>query len=236
MHEDLEINTKDWGKHVLETFENTPGLGLIGVAGNSYKTAAPSGWDGQNTHSRYANIIQHFKHSDHELFHNYCNPDNKKLVEVACIDGVWFCTTKKIATEIGFDQNMFKGFHAYDLDFSLSVSRKYKVAVMFDVLIEHFSEGRYDRAWMDENLKLHEKWNSYLPLNIGELNFDQIKNAERATFKYFIDQLIALKFPMSVAFKMLGLNNKFYELDHRLYWKLKYYILKKFLFKNSSKH
>lgn len=229
MHEDIEIKTKDWGRTICGLFKNTPDAGLIGIAGCAYKTIAPSGWKGSQTRSDYANIIQRYKFSDKKADHYWQNPDDQKLAKVAVVDGVWFCTTKKIALETRFDEDTFRGFHGYDVDFSLSVSRRYTVYVTFDVLIEHFSEGRYDFTWMQDNLKLHEKWNKYLPLNVKRLDNDKIKNAERATFKSFIDQLIALKLPMTVAFRMLRLNDKFFELDRQLFWKLNYYILKKYL-------
>lgn len=229
MHEDVELKTNGWGITVLNIFKENPNLGLLGVVGSAYKTITPSGWNGQNTYSENWNIIQSFKYSNKKSIHYQQNHSNKKLPEVACIDGVWFCTPKKVAAETMFDQDRFKGFHVYDIDFSLAVWRKKTVAVTFDILLEHFSEGRYDKNWMDDNLKLHEKWNAYLPLNIQQLNKEQIITGEKATFKHFIKQLVELNFPASVAFKMLRLNKKFIRLDPRLYFKLQYYILMNYL-------
>jgi hypothetical protein len=44
MHEDLDIKTENWGKLVLATFAQYKNLGVLGVAGASYKSYAPSGW------------------------------------------------------------------------------------------------------------------------------------------------------------------------------------------------
>ncbi|SDF67915.1 Glycosyltransferase like family protein [Mucilaginibacter pineti] len=229
MHEDIFIKTNDWGKKILNSFEKNPDLGLLGVIGSAYKPMTPSGWGGLGSDSYYYNLIQHNKYSDEPTTHLYRNPNNEKLTQVACVDGVWLCTTRKIAREFMFDEINFTGFHVYDLDFSLSVGQKYKVAVTYDVLIEHFSEGKFDQKWMMDTLKLHEKWNSILPVNCESLSHEQVVHSEKATFKYFLKRLASLNLPLSHAFKMLRFNNRYLRLDTKLFFKLQYYIVMRYL-------
>jgi len=229
MHEDIGIKTDGWGKIVQKIFDEHNDYGLIGVAGSDYKTLAPSGWSGSGRNMDYANLVQSYKFKKKEPHHYYKNPRNEKLTEVACIDGVWFCVPRKIAAEIGFDQDTFKGFHLYDLDFSFAVGCKYKIGVIYDVLIDHFSEGNYDKTWMEETLKLHHKWYYHLPLNILPHSKASVFDAEKSTFKYFIERLIYLKFPMRVAFQMLYKDNRFLKMSPGLFFKLHYYILKKYI-------
>src|SRR5690606_16588797 len=142
MHEDIEIHTYDWGKTILNYFRDDDQLGLVGVAGKRGKSAVTGSW---NTHSEitYINLIQNFKYTDrpHERL---VKPKNltKQLNEVTWIDGVWFCAPKKVAKEFPFDTNL-KGFHGYDVEFSMGIGQKYKVAVSHEVLITHFSEGHF---------------------------------------------------------------------------------------------
>ena len=43
MHDDLELLTMDWGKRVLQHFED-PSLAMTGLAGSRYKSKTLSGW------------------------------------------------------------------------------------------------------------------------------------------------------------------------------------------------
>jgi hypothetical protein len=230
MHEDIEIKTYGWGQTIINKFNKTPGLGLVGVAGNSYKTLTPSGWHGAGTDTSHHNYIQSNKNTKKEPVHYYRNPNNEELSEVASIDGLWFCTTKKIASEFMFDEITFKKFHAYDIDFSLSVGQKYKVAVIYDIVLNHFSEGKYDDVWMEENLKLHNKWNKILPVNVGNVSPEKALKIEKKAFKKFINQLIYFKYPILVALSTLTKNIYFYyNRDPLLFLKFYYYIFLKYL-------
>ena len=228
MHEDILFRTDSWGKQVLNFFAENPCYGLLGVGGSEYKSLAPSGWNPTGIETAYINMVQHFKYKQQDPFHYYKNPGEKGFAAVACVDGVWFCTPKTIAAEVMFDEVTFKGFHAYDLDFSLSVGRKYKVGVTFNVLIDHFSEGNYDEDWIKATLDLHKKWNAYLPINLKPVSKKQLLHAEKATFKFFTDQLIYWGFPKRVAFEMLYYNNHFFKLSPKLFFKLHFTILKKY--------
>jgi hypothetical protein len=229
MHEDVLIKTNNWGQKLLALFEQDPKLGLVGIAGSSYKPLAPSGVGGIGVNTHYHNLIQSFKYKKQKPKHVYSNPDKQSLAEVVCVDGVFMATTRDIAEEFMFDELTLKGFHGYDIDFSLSVSQKYKVAVTFDILLDHFSEGLYDDKWMQENLKLHHKWNKHLPIKVCNLTHEQVFFIEKHTFKNFIDELIKFNYPISTAFKMLWKNKRFFQLDSALFFKLKFYIVKKYI-------
>ena len=229
MHEDIEIRTKAWGKIVTDHFNEYKGLGLLGVAGSTYKTLTPAGWVGTGINTARANYIQSHKASNDPPKHYYINPNNEKIVQVACVDGVWLCTTKKIAFEFGFDDHTFKKFHAYDLDFSLAIGQRYKVAVTYDVMLDHFSEGKYDNVWMEETLKLHDKWNKILPVNVGSTSLEIAMKIEKNTFKVFIDQLLQFNYSIKTPLNMLSANKRFYSSIPLLYIKLKYYVFLKYL-------
>lgn len=229
MHEDIEIRTLKWGEVLISLFKNNEQLGLVGVAGNGYLPLSPSRWGGVGIDTDYININQSFKFENKRQRLIYRNPNNEKLSDVAFVDGVWLCTTKGIISEFKFDELTFKGFHGYDIDFSLSVGTKYKVAVTYDIFINHFSEGRYDKKWLEENLKLNNKWSYSLPRNIEKLTQKEIIKVEKATFKHFVDQLIRFKLPISLALKVLWNNNRFFNMDKLLFIKIKFHILKRFL-------
>lgn len=229
MHEDVLMKTDNWGKIIVSLFDKDEQLGLVGVAGSGYKPLSPSSWGGCGIDTSYFNIIQSYKYKKKKPKFVYRNPNNENISKVACLDGVWLCTTKRIAKEFMFDEVTFKGFHGYDIDFSLSIGQKYTVAVSFEILLDHFSEGAYDKTWMMENLKLHNKWNRHLPVDVEVLTDKQIVYLEKNTFKNFIEDLIKFNYPMATAFKMLWKNDRFLKLYPKLFFKLQYYILKKYI-------
>jgi hypothetical protein len=229
MHEDVNIHTRNWGGIVISTFADNPKLGLIGIAGTAYKPIAPSGWEGFGAINLYVNIIQSYKYKKRDPDTVNINPTNERLPRVACVDGVWLCAPKKVALEHPFDEALFKGFHCYDIDFSFSVAQAYEIAVTYDILLNHFSEGNYNQAWVDENIKLHKKWAHHLPVNLqGLTDKEQIK-AEKMTFKSYVDKLITLNCPAKAAYTILYMGNKYWSLSPKLFFKMAFYTFKRFL-------
>jgi hypothetical protein len=188
-HEDIILRTQEWGKKVVEIFGQHPGLGVLGIAGSTYKAYSPSGW-GIIPELRYVNLIQHYKSLPFETQHDYQNPQNQSISPVVCVDGVWMCTTKAITEKISFDEETLRAFHCYDLDFCLSVSYKYTVAVTFDILLEHLSEGKNDRAWIDNTMIFHRKWKHQLPVNISTADFSTIREQEYNALYYFMVKMV----------------------------------------------
>lgn len=231
MHEDVEIKTENWGKIVVDDFAADPDLGLLGIAGSTYKTLTPTGWHSAESFTSRANFIQRYRKSGTLPRHHYANPKNEDIAEVACVDGVWLCTTKKITSEFRFDDDTFKRFHAYDLDLSLAIGQKYKVAVTYKVLLDHFSEGTYDRTWMEETLKLHNKWSEVLPVNIENAPLEKVLKIEKIVFKGLISQLLQFNYSIQAILGILANCKKYFSLKPFLVTKLKYYIFSKYLFK-----
>jgi glycosyltransferase involved in cell wall biosynthesis len=237
MHEDILMKTDNWGQIIISLFNNDHQLGLVGVAGSTYKPLSPSGWRGFDTDSTYLNIIQSSRHTPTQSRLDYLNPTNQSLARVAAVDGVWLCTTKSIAKEFMFDETTFKEFHAYDVDFSLSIGTKYKVAVTFEVLLDHFSGGNYNKTWIQETLKLHFKWQQHLPVNIDHLvSPKQSAHTEKKTFRDFTDQLVKLNYPINNLFTLLWKNNRFLKLNVLLFCKLNLYLVQKLLKSKKQVH
>lgn len=225
MHEDVSIKTQAWGQKVVDIFKDKT-IGLVGVAGSVYKPLTPSGWTGTGVSTDCLNIIQSHKYNDKPPKHHHRNHNNEPLAHVAAVDGVWLCTTREIAKKIKFDDQTFKGFHAYDVDFSIAIGQLYKVVVTYDLLLNHFSEGNYDRTWLTEILKLHKKWTGHLPINTGNLTMKEVLRIEKVTFKEFVSRLAAWDMPISIALKTLRHNNDFMKLSPGLFLKLHFYALK----------
>lgn len=210
MHEDINLKTHQWGKKVINYFNDDEKLGLIGVAGASYKSSVFSGWvpfgDTPKTID-YGNIIQSFKYQDKPSAHFYSNPNDLIIQEVAVLDGVWLCTKKEIMEKCPFDESIFKGFHCYDIDISLNIGRKHKVAVVMDILIDHYSEGKFEKEWAEATFALQQKWKKHLPVDKENFSRKEIAHYEKKFFRTAVIELMTLKFSLKEILTVLKCSN-----------------------------
>lgn len=162
VHEDVAFRTTNWTKSLIEKFEEDKNTGLICIAGSKYKSLAPSGWFTGEKSLDFMHILQHRAEGSEAEYQNQ-NLSGKDFEEVVCADGVFLFTRKQIWNKNKFDQNTFKHFHCYDIDFSLQISRTLKVFVAYTILIEHYSPGSLNYSWIKESLLLSSKWKKSLP-------------------------------------------------------------------------
>jgi nitrogen regulatory protein PII-like uncharacterized protein len=197
MHEDIKIHSENWGSTVIDIFNRNTDIGVIGIAGSSYKSLTPSSWHCYDIDAPEVlnyNIIQNYKHTQKASALECANPNQVVLEKVVCIDGVWLCCTKSAFSFYQFDEKLLNGFHGYDLDFCLGISQKYAVAVTFDILIEHFSEGNFNKIWLKEIIKVHQKWSIKLPVNLIGLKDEKIAIEEKRGFRNLLLRMQKEKF------------------------------------------
>lgn len=225
MHEDVSLKTNNWGAVVLDIFKQRPEIGLLGLAGSKYKTLAPSGFYCHDDMSRL-NIMQEFKYGEVDSRINYNNPEEAKLTTVVSVDGVWFCCPRQIAIAHPFDEELFKGFHCYDIDFSLSVGTSCKVAVTYDILLLHFSEGNYERKWVEQTLIMQYKWQHRFPISLLPLTQKAMVTYEKNAFRFFIEKMNASGFSRAEMQAVLWKSKVKQKFGWGLFFKLWFYIYK----------
>ncbi|HIZ26975.1 glycosyltransferase [Barnesiella sp. An55] len=165
-HEDICFRTSNWGERVVSLLQK-PTTGVVGFAGSTAKLATYSGWGSMKQYTRY-NYVQRFRDGSIKYF--IANPDKVSASPVIVLDGMCLFMRREVWAEIRFDEKTFQGFHLYDLDISMAVGQKYVNYVINDVLLEHFSEGSYNKAWFDDTVKFHKKWADRLPFYLKKPN------------------------------------------------------------------
>lgn len=228
MHEDLDIKTVDWGEVVLRSFRENTALSVLGVVGCAYKSAAPFGWEARSPDRKllFYNYIQRYKFSDTPSAHFIENPDNALMSKVVTVDGMWFCTRKSIFAEFSFDEELFEGFHCYDLDFCLQVGQKYDVAVTFQVLIEHFSEGSFGKDWWLDTLRLHRKWRKSLPMSVDKLSDKTKFIIEKRTYRNLVPLLTDMGYSKCYLFSLFLKLKRYGLMGWQQYFKINYFTAK----------
>lgn len=182
MHDDIFIHTNGWGNVIHRIFNENQQIGLIGVAGAKIKTKMPSAWWDCPDNQKVICIIQHFPNQEKEVWS--FGFENKKNTEVVAIDGVFMVMRKD--KYIRFDDKM-KGFHNYDLNISFEYIKKgYKIVVTNEVLLEHFSFGILNEAWVRSTYVIHKIYKKLLPLGKREKPIS--KKVEVANAKRFIEE------------------------------------------------
>jgi hypothetical protein len=167
-----------------------------------------------------------FKHEVRRSVHYKSNIPGHAVADVVCVDGMWFCTPREVALKNPFDQSTFKGFHCYDLDYCIALFGKHRVLVTYDVLMEHASEGNYDKGWLQDTLKLHEKWKHKLPLRVGKIDGKSVFNLEKTAYKQLIKHFVEFGFDRAYMFSILTRHRQEGKLSFYLYVKLIYYVYK----------
>lgn len=154
LHEDVLFHTHNWGEKLIEHLAD-PGTGVIGIAGSDYVPHAPCGWNVYDNRHLHYNFIQSDKTS---TISKHSQKLEKNKQKVYAIDGVFIACTRKKYNEILFNENI-KGYHGYDLDFSLRMAEKYNNYVTGFILVEHFSLGNTDKNWLLSNIQIRQTIN-----------------------------------------------------------------------------
>ncbi|UMQ40264.1 glycosyltransferase family protein [Chryseobacterium sp. Y16C] len=175
IHEDIIFHTENWGEKLIHHLNN-PEVGIIGVAGSSYVPVAPSSW----TVSKEYNAVNILQSDKEKTIIEHLQSVHQQKTKVYAIDGVFMAITKKNFNTIKFNENI-KGFHGYDLDFSLRAAKKFQNYVVNDILVQHFSKGNRDKKWLDANIKIKEKIESKFP-------HPKNSETEKKTFLSFLHQ------------------------------------------------
>jgi hypothetical protein len=205
VHEDLDFQTRDWGKKLVSLFESNTEIGVIGVAGCKYKSRVFSGWYTAIKELDCCNIIHRFPWGDELLF---MKPDDSKMLEeVVCLDGVFICCKKQIWQQVKFDETNLTGFHFYDIDFSLKATKYSAVVVTYEIDIMHITlGGDFGEKWVETCISYHLK-------NKGVLPYDKLSVVKDTTDKriqlVWLDVLKNYKISWRNKWRWVALQNLF---------------------------
>ena len=164
MHEDILFHTEDWGVKVIEHFKDDT-IGLIGLLGTHFLPSVSSYWIMSPFYSE--TMIQNTDGITEFINNDFFFYDNNIVDAVAC-DGVCMFVKKELFQLIEFDEKSYSGFHFYDMDICMQVLKNmYRVCLVRDILIEHYSGGNYDNDFYKVQEIFFNKWKMYLPIQRG---------------------------------------------------------------------
>lgn len=160
-HDDIDFVHDDFGDRVLAHLDAHD---VIGVAGTTHLVSGD--WShaglphvhGQMIHRTPNDLALEASKMDGYLYMGI-GLQRPLIDNVQALDGVFIATKRAVWEALRFDQDVFDGFHLYDVDFSYrAFLAGYKVAIGLDLLLVHFSIGRFDLVWQKYNVKFLEKF------------------------------------------------------------------------------
>lgn len=218
LHEDLIFKTQDWGRYIADQLGKKH-IGLIGIAGSTYKSKLYSGWYSGGGARDFSNI---YHRQGVEEFH-LSIPDHweKTEVNVVTVDGVFMACQRDVWETVRFDEELLKGFHFYDIDFSLRVARSHRVVVTNAIAMIHITVGGdFGNKWVEEAIIFHESAKQTLPFSTSPLDYPK---ADKRVAIYWLDWL--KNYDISWHNRLRWIRNQKLHTDPRLWYAIIKFLL-----------
>lgn len=163
IHEDIMFRTGNWGELICKAFNSNKEIGMIGVIGSTMIFDISWGWWSAPQIGR---IIQSNKTTERKNLFVTNHNNTPHLIDAVVCDGLFLAFPRIIFDKVSFDTKTYKGFHGYDMDISMQVLESgYKIKIIDNILIEHFSRGNINDSFIDACYKFYDKWKNKLPIS-----------------------------------------------------------------------
>lgn len=171
-HNDIEFETKNWGKILLRHFNNpNTDYQIIGVAGSKTLFEHGCWWLTQDKKSMNMSAMVGLVNHDNGLrkwTSQYSSP-HIGVKPVLLVDGLFMAVD---ASSDGIESNFiedYKGFHYYDVSFCLeNYLRGCNIGVITDIRITHKSIGQTNEQWELNRQQFAEAYKEDLPIYLEE--------------------------------------------------------------------
>jgi hypothetical protein len=150
-HDDVEVLSHDLGRRLAGHLAECD---IVGVAGAT--EASGPAWSHAGHPFLHGSVIYPYDSGFEVTVYSVQGP----LVSGAkVLDGVFIATRKSVAERIGWDADTFRGFHGYDVDFTLrAAAAGLRLAVATDLRLVHHSKGRFGSDWQADAQALRSKF------------------------------------------------------------------------------
>jgi hypothetical protein len=177
-HDDIIVETKQFGKKIIRLFDKNPEYGIIGVAGTKFMSTSGRWWDDR---SKMYGKVAH-THEGKTWLSSYSGGLGDGIEETIVVDGVFFSVNKTRIKE-DFDLGV-SGFHFYDVDFCFrNFLKGVKIGVHTNVRINHMSIGQTNQEWENNRITFAKKYKDNLPIDLENLTDSYINDEGKNKIK-----------------------------------------------------
>jgi hypothetical protein len=192
LHEDVVFAKKGWGEAVCKLFEESKELGVIGIAGSNHFSPFFTGWYTGESEMDFFSVTHRTNGKEYQL---QSSTQTKEVNEVICIDGVFIMCRKNIWEQLKFNESLLKGFHFYDIDFSIRASKLCRIVVHLNIPLVHITlGGDYGDNWVKECILFHKEF-KFEPMP------ENVKNASTSTELKIANRWLDLLKYQKISFK-----------------------------------
>jgi hypothetical protein len=177
-HDDIDILATDFAARLAECFDEMDVVGVIGgreVTGPRWSSAG---------HPHLAGWIAHHEAPQAPYAVDLVGPQ-RRMVGIKVLDGVFLAARRRVLEHVSFDEQIFDGFHLYDIDWTYRASAAgFVLGVAGDLLIVHESRGRFRQEWQRYADRFCEKHGIHYtppaePVKIWEAALDSADHVQR---------------------------------------------------------
>jgi hypothetical protein len=139
-HDDIAVHAPDFADRLLNRLQS---FELIGVAGSTQLHG--EGW----LYSRWPHMHgQVGMLTPQGITVTAYHMQGVATPAAMALDGMFLACHRHVAEQLGFDAEIFDGWHLYDFDFSYRAWKAgLRTAVCHDFLVSHASTGGFDAVW-----------------------------------------------------------------------------------------
>ena len=182
-HDDIVIETKNWGKKLKKHFDKEEYYGVIGVAGS--KNIPKSGMWWEKPKWMYGRVKH--THNGNSWLSEYSPDLGNGVEDVINVDGLFFAVHKdrifKDDNYTPFNEQV-EGFHFYDVDFCFkNFIAGVNIGVITNIRINHMSIGQTNEEWDKNRNQFSKAYGEILPMKVE----DKFKNRS-INVVFFLDQ------------------------------------------------
>ena len=169
-HNDIWFKTKNWGKLLLNKFNNS-NFDIIGLAGSTYLPASGMWWEDR---TKMFGIVEH-TNGINTWVSEFSKPI-PGIKGVVLIDGLFMAFNPETIIH-KFDEE-FQGFHFYDLSFCVpNYLDGCNIGVTTIIRVLHKSIGITTQVWDDNRVQFIKKYADELPI-FHESFYENSKNED----------------------------------------------------------
>jgi GT2 family glycosyltransferase len=165
-HDDIEFLNADAAELIKDDLKKND---IVGVAGTSLLTDGI--WISAGQPFTHGQVLHELNQSDSG--YNLCvyglGRDDTIVHDIQALDGLFFAVKRDVVDKVRFDEQLFDGFHLYDLDFTYAAYLKgARIIVDYKIHLLHKSIGNYDHNWKRYAERFNRKYSKIDPA--GRLN------------------------------------------------------------------
>ena len=157
-HDDIDMLSPHFADRLerhLQAFD------LVGVAGTD-RLVSPI-WTGAGPPHIFGQVAHFHEGASSYTVDQYGVP--RRVIEnIQAMDGLFLAARRQVLEKVRFDEETFRGWHMYDIDFTYGAFLAgLRLAVCCDLQLFHASPGKFDQSWVNDGELFMNKHRHRLP-------------------------------------------------------------------------